>query len=315
MAELDPADLATVLDAAERYLDSADWDGAYNLLHPISDGNVVTESADIARLNFSLGEACMGLGSNDAAMMYYQVALSHQTGMDAETTQFRIDALGTYDAAVDASANGVAGESEALTVLQAAQRALERLDYEEARGWFQHAWAGIQLTESQMSAAAMGLAQCALQAGELDQAEGYLQVAEARSDGHAETIDVLRQHIGARRAGTTLGADGVQMTELDEINQSALQASWDGDYANAQRLFEQMLASDVLPATDRGRLHRNIGVMQIYLHDYEGARASFEEALRVGTPDIQSLAQASLAQLDANATADDIVAGIDLSAN
>ena len=105
------------------------------------------------------------------------------------------------------------------------------------------------------------------------------------------------------------------MTELDEINQSALQASWDGDYPNAKRLFEQMLASDVLPATDRGRLHRNIGVMQIYLHDYEGARASFDEAVRVGTPDIQSLAQASLIQLDANARAEDIVAGIDLLAN
>ena len=105
------------------------------------------------------------------------------------------------------------------------------------------------------------------------------------------------------------------MTELDEINQSALQASWDGDYANAQRLFEQMLASDALPATDRGRLHRNVGVMQIYLHDYEGARASFEEAARVGTPDIQAMARASLAQLDANASAVDIVAGIDLSSN
>jgi hypothetical protein len=105
------------------------------------------------------------------------------------------------------------------------------------------------------------------------------------------------------------------MTELDEINQSALQASWDGDYANAKLLFEQMLDSAMLPATDRGRIHRNVGVMQIYLHDYEGARASFEEAARVGTPDIQSLAQASLAQLDANASAADIVAGIDLSSN
>ena len=84
------------------------------------------------------------------------------------------------------------------------------------------------------------------------------------------------------------------MTELDEINQSALQASWDGDYANAKRCSSRCSHRDVLPATDRGRLHRNIGVMQIYLHDYEGARASFDEAARVGTPDIQSLAQASL---------------------
>ena len=132
---------------------------------------------------------------------------------------------------------------------------------------------------------------------------------------HADTIATYRQHLNQRRVGDTLGADGVQMTELDEINQSALQASWDGDYVNAQRLFQQMLDSELLPATDRGRIHRNIGVMQIYLHDYEGARASFEEAARVGAPDIQAMAQASLAQLDAHASAADIVAGIDLSAN
>jgi tetratricopeptide (TPR) repeat protein len=314
MAELDPAELATVLDAAQRYLDSADWNGAYNLLYPLFEANTVRAN-DLGQLNFGLGEACVGLGSLDAAIGYYETALDHQSGMAAETTQSRIDAIRTHDAAVDATAGGVAGEAEALTVLQAGQRALERLDYEEARGWFQRAWDGIQMSELQISAAAVGLAQCALNAGELDQAEGYLQIAEGRSDAHGETIDGLRQHIAGRRAGATAGEDGVAMTELDEINQSALQASWDGDYPNAKRLFEQMLASDVLPATDRGRLHRNIGVMQIYLHDYEGARASFDEAVRVGTPDIQSLAQASLIQLDANARAEDIVAGIDLLAN
>ena len=31
MAELDPAELATVLDAADRYLESFDWNGAYDL--------------------------------------------------------------------------------------------------------------------------------------------------------------------------------------------------------------------------------------------------------------------------------------------
>jgi tetratricopeptide (TPR) repeat protein len=314
MADLDPAELATVLDAAQRYLDSADWDAAYNLLFPLSEAGTVTGN-ELGRLNFQLGEACTGLGSLDAAIGYYENALPNQSGMDADMTQDRIASIRTLDAAVGATADGVAGESEALTVLQAGQRALERLDYAEARSWFEHAWNGIQLTDLQISTAAIGLAQCALQAGELDQAEGYLQVAEGRSDAHAETIAVMRQHIASRREGGSLGADGVAMTELDEINQAALQASWDGDYANAQRLFEQMLASDVLPATDRGRLLRNIGVMQIYLHDYEGARASFEEAARVGTPDIQTLAQASLVQLDANARAEDIVAGIDLSAN
>jgi tetratricopeptide (TPR) repeat protein len=208
MAELDPAELATVLDAANRLLSDADWDGAYNLLYPLSEANAAAGS-DLGRLDFYLGEACLGLHAYDAAMTYYRSALAIQSGDAAAVTRGRIESLHTCDTAADCG----------------------------------------------------------------------------------------------------------DMTELDEINQSALHASWDGDYVNAQRLFEQMLASNELPVTDRGRLHRNVGVMQIYLHDYEGARASFEEAARVGTPDIQSLARASLAQLDANASAVDIVAGIDLSAN
>ena len=314
MAELDPAELATVLDSAERYLSDSDWDGAYNLLYPVSEANAAT-GADLGRLNFDLGEACMGLNSFDAAWGYYQLALGVQSGEAAERTGARIAALQRRYGAVDATAGGVAGEDEADVVLASAQDALERDDVDGARTLLRQAWDGIQMTDGQIGMTAIGLAQCAMAVGELDDAEGYLQVAEARNPDLASTIAVYRQNLAARRAGATLGDDGVQMTELDEINQSALQASWDGDYASAKLLFEQMLDSSMLPATDRGRLHRNVGVMQIYLHDYEGARTSFEEAVRVGTPDIQSMARASLAQLDANASAVDIVAGIDLSAN
>ena len=79
MAELDPAELATVLDAAERYLSDSDWDGAYNLLYPVSEANAAT-GADLGRLNFDLGEACIGLDSFDAAWRYYQAALGLQSG-------------------------------------------------------------------------------------------------------------------------------------------------------------------------------------------------------------------------------------------
>ena len=314
MAELDPAELATVLDAADRLLSDSDWDGAYALLHPVLEANAAT-GADLGRLNFYLGEACMGLNSFDAAWEYYQAALELQSGADADVTSVRLASLQIHEEGVHAAADGVAGEGEADLVLLSAQQSLDRRDVDGARTLFRQAWDGIQMTDAQIAMTAIGLAQCALAVGELDEAEGYLQVAEARSPDYAGTIAVYREHLAARRAGATIGDDGVQMTELDEINQSALQASWDGDYADAQRLFEQMLGSALLPATDRGRIHRNVGVMQIYLQDYEGARASFEEAARVGTPDIQSLASASLAQLDANASAADIVAGIDLSAN
>ena len=314
MAELDPAELATVLDSALRLLDSFDHDGAYQLLAPVAEANAAT-GADLAKVNMYLGDACVGLGSLDAAMQYYEAGLTGASADDADYIRRRVADIGEYDASVSAVADGVAGEDEAWRVLQTAMDALDRSDFGEARRWYEHAWNGIQMSDYQIAGAALGLHKCALHDGQLDEAEGYLQIAEARSPDHAETVAGYRQDLAIRRAGATLGEDGVEMTELDEINQSALQASWDGDYASAQRLFEEMLASTVLPATDRGRIHRNVGVMQIYLHDYEGARASFVEAARVGSAEIQSMAQASLVQLDANASAADIVAGIDLSAN
>ena len=67
--------------------------------------------------------------------------------------------------------------------------------------WFRQAWDGIQMTELQIAMAAIGLAQCAMQVGELDEAEGYLQVAEGRSAGHAETIAVYRQHLAGPPGG------------------------------------------------------------------------------------------------------------------
>ena len=314
MAELDPAELASVLDAAERLLSNYDHQGAYQLLAPVAEADAAA-GADLARVNRYLGDACMGLGSLDAAMQYYEAGLTGASAEDAEHIRLRMTDIREYDAAVEAAADGVAGEDEAGRVLRTAMDALDRRDFGEARRWYEYAWSGIQMTDQQIAGAALGLYKCALHDGQLDDAEGYLQIAEARSPGHADTIAGYRQDLATRRAGATLGEDGVQMTELDEINASALQASWDGDYANAKLLFEQMLDSALLPATDRGRIHRNVGVMQIYLNDYEAARASFEEAARVGTPDIQAMAQASLTQLDANASAADIVAGIDLSAN
>ena len=216
---------------------------------------------------------------------------------------------------MDATADGVAGEDEASRVLRTAMDALDRQDFGEARRWYEHAWNGIQMSDSQIAGAALGLCKCALNDGQLDEAEGYLQIAEARSPDHASTIAVYRQDLATRRAGATLGEDGVQMTELDEINRRRCRRRGTATTPMPSGCSSRCSNPTMLPATDHGRIHRNIGVMQIYLHDYEGARASFEEAARVGTPDIQAMAQASLAQLDANASAADIVAGIDLSAN
>ncbi|HEX6658250.1 MAG TPA: hypothetical protein VF065_09225, partial [Ilumatobacter sp.] len=112
MAELDPAELASVLDSARQLLSNYDYDGAYQLLAPVAQANAAT-GADLARVNRYLGDACMGLGSLDAAMQYYEAGLAGATAEDADHIRGRITDIREHDSAVDATADGVAGEDEA----------------------------------------------------------------------------------------------------------------------------------------------------------------------------------------------------------
>ena len=76
---------------------------------------------------------------------------------------------------------------------------------------------------------------------------------------------------------------------------------------------EQLLDSDVMPATDRGRVWSNIGVICLYEHDYDGARRALEEAVRTGSPMIQEQSTRIIQELDDNARAEEIVAAIDFA--
>lgn len=312
MAELDADELATVLDTARRYLADYDYDSAYRVLHPVSEGEAAS-GADLGRVHTALGDACVGLGSLDAAMWYYESAVPLASGEDLDYVNRRIAEIQRIDSAVDAEADGIAGEDEATRVLRAGSDAFDRRDYDEARRWYQHAYDGIQLNDEQIAQAAMGLAFCSMHTGDLDDAEGYLQVAESRNPGYAETIAHYRQHLADRRGGLTVGDDGVALSELDEINRSAISASYDQDWDTSRRLFEQMLDSDVISGTERGRVWRNIGVINLYERNYDAAREALQEAARTGSPLVQEQANRMLGELDENARAEELAAGIDLA--
>ena len=42
MAELDPAELESILSSAQQLLSNYDYDGAYQLLHPVAEANAAT---------------------------------------------------------------------------------------------------------------------------------------------------------------------------------------------------------------------------------------------------------------------------------
>jgi tetratricopeptide (TPR) repeat protein len=311
---LDDAELAVIFEAAERHLDNRDYNSLFQLLHPVADGGE-TNGPNLGRVYFYIGEALTGLDSPADAVAYYQAAVLFAKEPYRTDGQLRLDEYGRTNAAAAAQADGVAGEDEAKLVLEAGWDAIRRRDYAEARRWYDHAWDGIQLTDQQMARAAIGLAWCELQTGEFENVDGYLEIAEARDPNVESEVAELRENLEVRRRWTHLGDDGVALGEYLELNDAAVRAARDGDYETAVRLLEQILDSNVVSGTDRGRVLRNLGIVHVYRHDYDEARSALREAARVGNAETQQQCNEMVAKLDQNAEAHDIVGAIDLTAD
>jgi tetratricopeptide (TPR) repeat protein len=302
-----------IFETAERYRQNNDHDALYALLEPLSDGNSVGPP-HLGQLYYYLGEACIGLNSLDAAMQYLEAAEPVANGELRQTVRARIAEIGRRDDAISAVVDGIDGVDEASAALRAGDDLIARNEHDAARQWFQYAWDGVQMTDAQVGKAALGLARCEINDGNLDEAEGYLQVAEARDSALASDVTTLRTHISERRAGE-VGGDGVAVGETDRILRAAVVAYTDYDFDTAKTLFTQLLDSGAMAGTDRGRVWRYLGAVHIRQHDYVAARAALEEAAAAGSPAIQAQAQVMISRIDDNAEAEAIVAGLDLDAD
>jgi hypothetical protein len=304
-------DVDTVLVAADRYLSVSDHQSAYDLLTPLHEGGSVA-GEDLGRTSFLLGEACLGLDGLDAAMYYYEEAAQHGSAETQQQAQARIAEIGRRDDAVDAADEGVEGEQEAEAVLRAAEDALANHDFETAGQYFTQAYDGIQMTNAQISRASLGLAECHAAAGENDQAEGYLQVAEsADASALTERIAALRARMAEVSAGEAAGADGVERTELDELHEAGLAAARTQDWEGAYGYFQQIYESGMAPATQRGRAAMNLGICCLYTHDYDAAVGYLTEASNTAHPDLAAKASEILTEIEQLDQAEAIVDRID----
>jgi Tetratricopeptide repeat len=280
MAEPDisTSDASTVIQAAETHNEHLDYQAAYDLLFPLLNGNEL-HGAQQGRAALALGDACWGLGSNDAALSYYEEAVQHATGDHRARAQHRVQEINHYDAAVDADGDGVAGEREGAAALRAADEALERNDFDTAWQFYSHAYAGIQMSNAQVSHAAFGMARCYMHHGDAGNAAEYLGVAESRDPAAIrDGIAALRTDIQRYNQGTAATADGVTAGELSAVNLAVKAAVDAGNYDTAIAYLRQMHDSPGISGTERGRISNNLGVCLIYTHDYDAAMQYLEFA-------------------------------------
>lgn len=305
---LDANQVTTVLEAAEAAIGYSDHQRAYDLLLPLHESGSL-QGASLGRASLRLGEACLGLGSSDAAMWYFEAAVGDATGEYLTQARARVAEIGRIDAAVDANADGVAGQTEADAVLNAADDARSRSDYETAWQHYSSAYEGIQMTPAQVSRAAIGMAACHVQAGEAQEAEGYLQVAESADPAaFRDQIEAIRSTIREIVGGESALADGVDRTELDELNRAAMNAAFSHDWDTAYRYFMQIYETDLLPGTDRGRVALNLGLSCLFRHDYDAAHQFLTEAPATAKPSTVEKANRILGVLARIDQAEDIVA-------
>jgi tetratricopeptide (TPR) repeat protein len=288
---LDDAQATTVLEAAEAAIGYNDHQRAYDLLLPVHESGAV-QGASLGRTSLRLGEACLGLGAPDAAMW-----------------RARVSEMGRVDAAVDAEADGVADQTEADAVLNAADDARNRSDFATAWQYYSTAYEGVHMTPAQVSRAAIGIAACHVQAGEAQEAEGYLQVAEsADPSAFKDQIEGIRTTIREIATAESALADGVDRTELDELNRAAMNAAFSLDWDTAHGYFMQMYETDLLPGTDRGRVALNLGLCSLFRHEYDAAHQFLTEAASTGKSSVVEKANRLLGKLAGIDQAEDIVA-------
>ncbi len=305
---LDDAQIATVLEAAEAAIGYSDHQRAYDLLLPVHESGTV-QGASLGRTSLRLGEACLGLGSPDAAMWYFEAAVQDATGEYLTQARARVSEMGRVDAAVDAQADGVADQTEADAVLNAADDARNRSDFATAWQYYTAAYEGVQMTPTQVSRAAIGMAACHVQAGEAQEAEGYLQVAEsADASAFKDQIEGIRTTIREIATAESALADGVDRTELDELNRAAMNAAFSLDWDTAHGYFMQMYETDLLPGTDRGRVALNLGLCFLFRHEYDAAHQFLTEAASTGKSSVVEKANRLLGKLAGIDQAEDIVA-------
>ena len=308
---LTDAEVDQLILGAERYVVVDDHQAAYDLLADPHERGVF-EGERYGRASLFLGESCLGMESLDAAHWYFEQAQQYGSAEDRERATTRIAEIARLDDAVDADDEGVAGDAEADQVLAAADDALARYDYDNAWQYYSHAYQGIQMGRAQVARAAVGMAACHAHAGELDNAEGYLQVAEQNDTAAvADRITQLRSDMDALRAGEAALDDGVQRSELEELHLAAMAAASSHDWENAFRYFEQAYASGQLSGTDQGRVAYNMGITCLFTRDYDAAHQYFTEAQQTARSNIAAQADDMLDRLGEMDTAQDLAASID----
>lgn len=310
---LDSQQIQTVLAAGEHANGYQDHQRAYDTVFPLVDGGVLVGD-DLGRGELIVGEACLGLASYDAAMYYLELAVQHAQGGYRTSAEELLAQLRRIDEAQGVEMDGVDGSDEAEALLRVGEDAIERDDFDAAWHAFSEAYDGLRLSKAQLSRAAVGMAACHVQAGQAAEAEGYLQVAEGQEPAAVQArIDGLRRTIVSLREGQGAVEGGVDRAELDEVNRAAIAATWSHDIDTAYDLFLQMYQSPALPASDRGRVAVNLGVLCLYSHSYDAAHQYLTEAVEIGRPEKVRQANALLQRMAGMDEAADIAATIDLS--
>jgi hypothetical protein len=296
-ADLTDDELDQLLLGAERYLAVRDHQAAYDLLADRHEAGAF-QGPRLGRAALYLGEGCAGLDAWDAAHYYFDEARRHGAPDVAEQAGNRLAEIGRLDDAIDATADGVAGEDEAAATLAAADDALARGDHDGAWRYYSYAYDGLRLTDTQVARAAVGMAWCHINADELDTAAGYLDVAADRDDGTSRTgIEEARAQIAALAAGEQALADGVDRADLNELHRAAVAAASSGDFDAAHAYFEQMYTTDQIAGTERGRVAYNIGMVCLWRHDYDAAATYLDEARSSATSRIGDRASEVLREL------------------
>lgn len=291
-------EIETIVSSGKNLITGHLYDQAYDLLFPLHESQQLsgTDQGDLA---YHVGEACFGLGSNDAAVWYYEQARDSASSEIASFASIRLTEVQNLDAATTASHDGVTGSTEVQAVLIAAEEGFWRSDFDLAMEKYSEAFQASTVTPAEYGRAAIGIAECYFQQGEIDQAESYAGVAKGIDDSRVgELFQDLQERIDLARRGDAALEGGADGTELALLIESGRSAGRNADFDTAYEHMSAVYESSYAPTSLRGRAAYYLALLHNWWNQPDETRRLAEEARSSADPEFVGRAESLLQQLD-----------------
>jgi tetratricopeptide (TPR) repeat protein len=295
-----PADVDEVIAAADTAFLAHDHQRVIDLLLPVRDSPHL-DPTKVPSIVWQLGRASFMLGNYADSREYLEeVRGLGDSDLATAASEFLAKIEKEMQGVGDITDGVVEGTTEIQRVLDAGDSALAAQRFEDALELFTQAYQSDDLWLDGAARAGLGLAQALAGLGRWSEAKEYTDYLRTNAFGtpSAEGVDRLADVVDREVAAQQAASDGVAGGEVASLLLAAQSAFDSLDYQGACDLYWQVHNTAMIDGQTRADCAYWIGECSFQQHQYDAARAWFEEAANASNLGRASEARTRLQELD-----------------